>query len=1567
MPDGTPIPIGGIAAREADPTITNCIIGRNGTAGTWGDGLSYGDDLYPDEIGATFSCIENPNDVDGEGNIDDDPLFISGGLGNYYLFQEHYDRTQNSPCVNAGEQYILVDLQRSPPDGYNLDIDITTSIQNYYDFGFTDMGYHYPFYYGPPVMYQLRIEVVGNGSVDYYQDGGYLGTIVSGASDVNYFLPGTQIWLDAHADPNHWGYWFGTDNDDSFNTWNNVTMYSDRDVVVEFEPILRRKLHVPADYALLQDAIDAAKYKDTVVLAAGGSNNPYFTSQGFVIGDNKAITITSVDPNDPATVAATVIEMEAPQDGGWVGSAFTFYNVGPDTVLNGITIRGFQGRGLDGLDGDDPAEPGGNGGSVYGMAIDCYYASPTIKNCVITDCNLIGGDGGNGQPGIDEHPDGAEGGWPGAAGGAGLACFFNSNPTVINCTFDNCRVRGGNGGDGGDGLDWPPGPRGLGGRGGGWYYGADSIWYKVSWPFGPYEFYTEYSGRGGAVFVGGGCKPRFIDCTFTNNSSEGGLCGICGIDGNPAPGRQKPGLRWKIDNFGAAAFCDDGSQVEFDNCSFINNLASPNRPARDYNEPYDPVTNYDNDDLFVGFGGAVAFKNNADVTFNDCKFEHNTGDKGGAIHCTDATPQINDCSFVGNSAQTGGAVLFARGYGRIAQSDFIENEAIGSVGRGGAICSLGSNALIVDCNVRNNSASESGGGAYVSSKNVDGNDLVIDGNTVFGYNKVVFFNCLITKNTACDDGGGISANFEAEPDIISCTIADNAVLEECGSDIGYGGGLESTTGSYATVIDSIIWGNSAQLGSQIAIGITPSPSVIEVVASDVQGAQSNAYVGTGSTLDWDANNLYINPLFVSGPLGGYYLSQIVAGQLQESPCVDAGSDLAARVGMSKYTTRTDEVFDGGIVDMGYHHSFTTMEQPCKFCNLSDDGIINFSDFAILASSWLDEGCTAGNNWCLDADLTFDTRVNLDDLLVFIECWLVEDTTPPEPNPSKWERKPYSVTVAAPYRISMTAKPAVDIWSGTVEYYFDCAYGNCHDRNWSSSNAYTDSGLAGFTEYGYRVKARDGSGNETGWSSIDYAIAGTEDREPPSPDPLTWAVAPHSTSSASISMTATTATDESGVEYYFECVTDDVNSGWQDSPTWQDTGLEPSTTYTYRVKARDTSAWQNETGWSILADATTPEEDLTPPTPNPMTWATAPYATSPTSVRMVATTATDASGVEYYFQCTSHSQYSSGWQGSPIYAVTVTQGAMYTFVVRARDLSPNRNTTGNSTAVTVDLNPPTPNPMTWATAPYATSPTSVRMVATTATDASGVEYYFQCTSHSQYSSSWQGSPIYAVTVAQGAMYTFVVRARDMSPNRNTTGNSTAVTVDLNPPTPNPMTWATVPYRTSSTSVSMTASVATDVSGVEYYFQCTSHSGYNSGWQTGRTYTVSGLPKGLYTFVVRARDMSPARNTTGNSIAVTVDLNPPGPVAWEIPPYESGSGFNAFANMTAREATDPEGGAVEYYFECVDIPQFSSGWIAEREYQVMVGRELQGLRFRFRVRDDTGSLSDWSTTLRSYPPF
>jgi len=101
---------GGICSMGSPPTITGCVL--------W-DNL---DDL--DGCEATYSCIQNPDE--GEGNIHDDPRFLPGPFGDYYL-------DPSSPCIDAGG--------RSAGEAGMSEM--TTQVDGTPDTGLVDIGVHY--------------------------------------------------------------------------------------------------------------------------------------------------------------------------------------------------------------------------------------------------------------------------------------------------------------------------------------------------------------------------------------------------------------------------------------------------------------------------------------------------------------------------------------------------------------------------------------------------------------------------------------------------------------------------------------------------------------------------------------------------------------------------------------------------------------------------------------------------------------------------------------------------------------------------------------------------------------------------------------------------------------------------------------------------------------------------------------------------------------------------------------------------------------------------------------------------------------------------------------------------------------------------------------------------------------------------------------------------------------------------------------------------------------------------------------------------------------------------------
>ena len=105
-------------------------------------------------------------------------------------------------------------------------------------------------------------------------------------------------------------------------------------------------------------------------------------------------------------------------------------------------------------------------------------------------------------------------------------------------------------------------------------------------------------------------------------------------------------------------------------------------------------------------------------------------------------------------------------------------------------------------------------------------------------------------------------------------------------------------------------------------------------------------------------------------------------------------------------------------------------------------------------------------------------------------------------------------------------------------------------------------------------------------------------------------------------------------------------------------------------------------------------------------------------------------------------------------------------------------------------------------------------------------------------------------------------------------------DNAPPTPNPAAFTIIPYAMGSDSISMTAMLASDAYyDVEYYFECVSGGGHDSGWQSGPSYTDTSLmPATTYQYRVKIRDTSPNNNETAYSAvfsATTEIIFVPGP--------------------------------------------------------------------------------------------
>jgi len=222
--------------------------------------------------------------------------------------------------------------------------------------------------------------------------------------------------------------------------------------------------------------------------------------------------------------------------------------------------------------------------------------------------------------------------------------------------------------------------------------------------------------------------------------------------------------------------------------------------------------------------------------------------------------------------------------------------------------------------------------------------------------------------------------------------------------------------------------------------------------------------------------------------------------------------------------------------------------------------------------------------------------------------LQADDAPPTPDPMDFRIGPAAVDATTVGMVAVTATDA----TGPVEYCFENTT-NGDKRDWNTEPRWDNTGLSPGS-YNFRVKARDGRGNETAWSALSSGTPGA-DITAPLPAQMSFASPPAAHGESSLTMTATAATDINGVEYYFECSGGGASdSGWQDAPAYTATGLSPGTLYSYRVRARDKSPAQNATDWSASASATTA---ITPPTLDSLVPATGATGVS-MGVHLVAT-------------------------------------------------------------------------------------------------------------------------------------------------------------------------------------------------------------------------------------------------------------------------------------------------------------------------------------------------------------
>jgi len=183
----------------------------------------------------------------------------------------------------------------------------------------------------------------------------------------------------------------------------------------------------------------------------------------------------------------------------------------------------------------------------------------------------------------------------------------------------------------------------------------------------------------------------------------------------------------------------------------------------------------------------------------------------------------------------------------------------------------------------------------------------------------------------------------------------------------------------------------------------------------------------------------------------------------------------------------------------------------------------------------------------------------------------------------------SPTIPLNLTATTISSSAIDLsWEASTDNVGVAGYRIYRDGNYlgaSSSTQYSNTGLTPSMEYSYRVSAYDARGNESAQSSSASATTESEpsgDEEAPT---VPGSLSATATSSTQIDLSWDASTDNLGVHGY-RIYRDGNEVGSSSSTQYSDTGLTPSTTYTYGVSAYDAAV--NESGQSSPVSATTHE-------------------------------------------------------------------------------------------------------------------------------------------------------------------------------------------------------------------------------------------------------------------------------------------------------------------------------------------------------------------------------------------
>jgi parallel beta-helix repeat protein len=682
------------------------------------------------------------------------------------------------------------------------------------------------------------------------------------------------------------------------------TSYVKDSLAVEIWPLHE----VPSNYSTIQDGIDAATgVGDTVLVDYGtytGAGNKDLTFDG------KNIVLMSVEG-----AATTIIDCQNS------GRGIFFYNTEDSiSVVDGFTIT--------------------NGNAALGGGI-CGWSSaetPTIRNCIVTNCYSSGsGYGGGIHCGGEMTLENCV--VLGNTGTKGGGIFFNGGGQAINClvagntasnvgggissydaTFEGCTITGNTAVEGGGikvGSSGSPVASSssftnctISGNTATTYGGISThrdvvmtnciLWGNCNQEAKAYagvtlDFYcsdVNSSGVTGPGVINYDVNTIFFDplfCDPENCLSAPTTAGDYSLAANSPclPENSPCGMLIGTNAIGCAAV----PLIVPDNFATI-------QLAIDVANPGDTVTVMDGTYTGAGnknldFGGkniVLMSMNGPDFTIIDCE------GSGHAIEFENGedSTSVMDGFGIRNGNSTWGGGIFIGIDEEATIKNCIVQDCVASLG-GGIYCEGG--GYIENCVILNDSAGSAGGGIWCDDPNIT--NCYIAGNGAGGGGGIstrgaTIDSCTITGNTATV-GGGVATRAEASAaNLTNCTISGNTAT--------FGGGISLSSGT--NMFNCILWGNcnsEADAGGGEALAFF----CCDVDSSGV----------SGSMVTYDLYTIFEDPLFCDP--APCIAAPIVAGEYtihKNSPCIPTSSPCGSLIGAlaEACSSRVFEVGDSTV-------------------------------------------------------------------------------------------------------------------------------------------------------------------------------------------------------------------------------------------------------------------------------------------------------------------------------------------------------------------------------------------------------------------------------------------------------------------------------------------------------------------------------------------------------------------------------------------------------------------------------------------------------------------------------